>query len=103
MKTMHKVILAGAATLFLAVPAAAAVPGMGWDVFNIGEGEPIPSGSSYVGTAMDSAPGQGFDLFNSGDGVKIEGYEQAYLGTSLGSKASGSWDVFRIGEGDPLP
>ena len=93
--------MAGAATLFLVVPVSmSASPGMGWEVFYTGEGEPITTeGSSY----QSSAPGQGFDLFNTGDGVKVEDFSPAYIGTSLGSEASDGWDVFRVGEGDPLP
>ena len=92
----------GAASLFLVVPVSmSTTPGMGWDVFYTGEGEPITVESSSY---QDAAAGQGFDLFNSGDGVKLEEFASAYRGTSLDSQASGGgWDVFRVGDGDPLP
>lgn len=106
MKTIRmSVVLAsmlGAATLLVVPVSMSASPGMGWEVFYTGEGEPITTeGSSY----QSSAPGQGhgFDLFNSGEGVKVDDFSPAYIGTSLGSEASDGWDVFRVGEGDPLP
>jgi hypothetical protein len=108
MKSIRKSVvlasLAGAVVLTLAVPAAmSAVPGMGWDAFRSGDGEPIPESSAYLGTSMDPAPTLGFDVFYSGDGVRVEDFQKAYMGTSLGSEASDGWDVFGIGEGDPLP
>lgn len=94
--------MAGAATLFLAVPVSmSASPDTGWDVFYTGESEPISR--SYQRATPTGTEGQGFDVFNSGDGVKVEDFQKAYMGTSLGSEASGGWDVFRTGEGDPLP
>lgn len=94
--------MAGAASLFLMVPVStSASPGMEWEVFYTGEGEPISS--SYQRTAATGAEGQGFDLFYAGDGVKVEDFRQSYMGTSMGADASGGWDVFHIGDGDPLP
>ncbi len=94
--------MVGAASLFLITPASLAdAPGMGWDVFYTGEGEPISG--SYQRTSPAGTEGQGFDVFRAGDGVKIEDFQQAYVGTSMGSEASDGWDVFRAGEGDPLP
>lgn len=90
----------GATSLFLVVPVSmSATPGMAWDIFYTGEGEPITV-SSY----QDAAAGQGFDLLNSGEGVRLEEFASAYRGTALGAQASGGgWDVFRVGDGDPLP
>ena len=94
--------MVGAASLFLVIPASLSdAPGMGWEVFYTGEGEPLSR--SYQRAAATGTEGQGFDLFHSGDGVKLEDFEQAYTGTSMGSQASDGWDVFRVGEGDPLP
>ncbi|HEY0664119.1 MAG TPA: hypothetical protein VGD18_05870, partial [Thiobacillaceae bacterium] len=94
--------LMGAASLFLAIPASlSATPGMGWDVFYTGEGEPISG--SYQRTPATGNEGKGFDVFNVGDGVKVDDFQRAYMGTSMGSEASDGWDVFRVGEGDPLP
>ena len=93
----------GAATFFLVVPLSmSASPGLEWDTYYTGEGEPITAESSSY---RSSAPGQGsgFDLFNTGEGVKIEDFASAYMGTAMGSEASGGgWDIFRSGEGDPL-
>lgn len=105
MKTIRmSVVLAslvGAVTLFLSPASMSAAPGMGWDVFYTGEGEPIAS--SYQRTPATGLEGKGFDVFNAGRGVKVADFEKAYVGTSLGSKASDGWDVFRAGQGDPLP
>lgn len=94
----------GAATLLLMVPLSmSASPGMEWETYYTGEGEPITAESSSY---RSSAPGQGsgFDLFSSGEGVRIADFESAYMGTAMGSEVSGGgWDLFRSGEGDPLP
>jgi len=97
--------MAGAATLFLAVPASmSASPDSEWDVTYY-TGEPT-EGSSYLGTAMAAAPGQGFDLFNSNadDGVNLEDFAPAYMGTSMEPEAGSGLDVFRARarESDPL-
>lgn len=94
--------MVGAISVFLVIPVSMSdEPGMGWDVFYVGEGEPISR--SYQRTAPTGTEGQGFDAFRAGDGVKVEDFQKAYMGTSLGSEASDGWDVFRVGEGDPLP
>jgi hypothetical protein len=94
--------MVGAASLFLVIPVSLSdSPGMGWDVFYTGEGEPISR--SYERAPATGTEGQGFDLFHSGDGVKLDDFQNAYIGTSMGSEASDGWDVFRAGEGDPLP
>lgn len=93
--------LVGAATLFLSPASMSAAPGMGWDVFYTGEGEPI--GSSYQRTPATGLEGKEFDVFNTGVGVKVADFEKAYVGTSMGAKATDGWDVFHIGLGDPVP
>jgi hypothetical protein len=91
----------GAATLLLMVPLSmSASPGMEWETYYTGEGEPITAESS----SYRSSAGSGFDLLNSGEGVRIADFESAYMGTAMGSEVSGGgWDLFRSGEGDPLP
>lgn len=91
----------GAATLLLMVPLSmSASPGMEWETYYTGEGEPITAESN----SYRSSSGSGFDLFNSGEGVRIAVFESAYMGTAMGSEVSGGgWDPFRSGEGDPLP
>lgn len=91
----------GAATLLLMVSLSmSASPGMEWETYYTGEGEPITAESSSYRSSAES----GFDLFNSGEGVRIADFESAYMGTAMGSEVSGGgWDLFRSGEGDPLP
>lgn len=96
--------MAGAASLFLGVPAAmSASPEVAWEFYYIGENPPAAEGASYQGTSMASAPDEGFDLFNVNAIAKNERSSQAYMGTSLESGATSGWDVFRVGEGDSLP
>ena len=101
MKTLPKTLFT-VLMLALGGAASAAEPGMQWDLFHSGDGEPVIY-RSYDGTRLTPAPGMGFDSFRSGDGQTVEDYSQAYRGTSTGAEIPGGWDVFRVGDGEPLP
>lgn len=65
MKTIRMSI--AIASMFLMVPASmAAEPGMSWDVFYTGEGEPISR--SYERSPATGTEGLGFDVFRVGEG-----------------------------------
>jgi len=88
----------GAGALLMAVPLVSnASAGLGWDVFNVGDGQVIPTESgAYMGTSLASATGLGWDAFNVGDGQPIPSESQSYMGTSLEAAPSGDSDIFRV-------
>ena len=104
MKTLKTVSLVsgfiGLAGVLLSTGAMSA-PGKGWDVFNIGQGEPIPASGQNVNTSHKPA-GKGWDVMRTGSGEPIPASSKDDKDASLSASTGKGWDVFHTGQGDRI-
>ena len=86
----------------LASTAAMSATGKGWDVFNMGLGEPIPAVAKGADTPSKGSPGKGWDVMHTGAGEPLPNYGKDSRGEASHVSTGKGWDVFNMGLGDPV-
>ena len=90
----------GLAGVLLSTGAMSA-PGKDWDVFNIGQGDPIPASGQNVNFSHNAA-GKGWDAMRTGSGEPLPASSTDDKGASLSASTGKGWDVFHTGQGDRI-
>jgi len=82
--------------------AAMSATGKGWDVFNMGLGEPIPAVAKGSDAPSRGAPGKGWDVMRTGAGESLPDYGKDSKGEVSHVSTGKGWDTFNMGLGDPI-